>query len=379
MTINPLDIFILLGALQGLILAVLLWTTPKGPRLANRLLATLMLLLASACFSVGVPVAHIWISWMLDVVPLIFAMPVGPLIYFYTQSLLTPAFRLGRWQRLQFAPALFDVAKQGIVWAYLLGSWAGFISGPEGEWWGHLRDGYVRYVDVLTWLSLTGYLVLTQRYLQAHRRAADAPAPPEQAHLRWLTLLLRVWVGFQGLWLLYLVAYFTPALHHPSMDGVGYYPLYLPLAALIYWLGLRGYLHAQRSFDAAAPKPRAAPLAADLAEQHLARLRQAMQADALYLDAELTVEKVSQHLQLPAKTISATLNQHLGQSFNAFVNAYRVEAVQQKLREPAARASTIQGIAFDCGFNSPATFQRAFRRATGLSPTEYLEKAPETS
>jgi AraC-like DNA-binding protein len=369
MSINPLDLLILLGSLQGLVLAVLLWTTPRGPRLANRLLATLMLLLASACFSVGVPVANVWISWMLDLVPLIFAMPVGPLIYFYTQSLLVPAFRLGRRERLQFAPVVFDVAKQGIVWVYLAGVWAGFIAPDQGAWWGNLRDGYLLYVDVLAWASLTLYLLATRRLLARQQATADAPA---LAHLRWLTLLLRVWAGFQVIWLLYLIADKAPALHDAVIGRVGYYPLYLPLAGLIYWLGLRGYLYAQRPAEAAAPKPRAAPVPADLAEQTLTLLRRAMEQDQLYLDAELTVEKVSRHVQLPAKTVSACLNQHLGQSFNAFVNAYRVEAVKQKLRDPSARTSTIQGIAFDCGFNSPATFQRAFRHVTGVSPKEYL-------
>ncbi len=84
MTVSPFDLLILLGTLQGIILAVLLWRNPKSKPLSNRLLAGLMLILASACFSIAVPVANRWISWMLDLVPLIFAMPTGPIIYFYT-------------------------------------------------------------------------------------------------------------------------------------------------------------------------------------------------------------------------------------------------------------------------------------------------------
>ncbi|MBC7923583.1 MAG: AraC family transcriptional regulator, partial [Ferruginibacter sp.] len=101
-----MDLFILLGTLQGVILAALLWFNPKGTRLANRLLAGLMALLASACLAVGIPVANSWISWMLDVVPLVSVMPIGPILLFYTKALLDPSFRLGRRERLHFLPVL---------------------------------------------------------------------------------------------------------------------------------------------------------------------------------------------------------------------------------------------------------------------------------
>ncbi len=95
MTVSFPDLLVLLGSLQGSILAVLLWRNRQGNPLANRLLATLMALLAAACFSIGVPLTP-WTSLLLDVVPLIIVMPVGPIIYFYTQTLLDNSFQLGR-------------------------------------------------------------------------------------------------------------------------------------------------------------------------------------------------------------------------------------------------------------------------------------------
>jgi len=51
-----------------------------------------------------------------------------------------------------------------------------------------------------------------------------------------------------------------------------------------------------------------------------------MQRDELYLDAELTVERVSKYLGMAPKLILATMNQHLGKNFNAFINEYQVAA-----------------------------------------------------
>ena len=62
-------------------------------------------------------------------------------------------------------------------------------------------------------------------------------------------------------------------------------------------------------------------------------------------------------------------------NFNDFVNKYRVEEVKKAFDNGDHKKSTLLGIAFDCGFNSKATFNRAFKKNTGLSPKDYLEKA----
>jgi AraC-like DNA-binding protein len=151
--------------------------------------------------------------------------------------------------------------------------------------------------------------------------------------------------------------------------------VYLPLVALIYGLGLKGYLHTRLHGKAELPARRPVgtfSVAPAAVETTVSALRQAMEADKLYLDPELNLDKVIKHTGIEQKTISHVLNQHLGQSFNAFVNAYRVAEVKHRLREPALAHLTLTGIAFACGFNSQATFQRTFKQATQMTPKAYL-------
>jgi AraC-like DNA-binding protein len=376
MTISPLDLLILLGSLQGIILAFLLWFNPKGARLPNRLLASLMVLLASACLAVGIPVANQWISLMLDLLPLIVTMPFGPLLFFYTKALLDPSFRIGRKERRHFWPILLDVGSKLIGWTFIIGALTGLVNYDNRQWWGNLMDDYNVYADIPRWLSITIYLWLAQRLIAQQEKANLTEEP--QHHVRWLKPLLQVWFGFQFIWLLFLIPYELPAFRNDLLDQVGWYPIYLPLAALIYWMGIRGYLHTFPTFQAPAflatdRKAATASLATEIVQTTIQSLQHAMERDKLYLDAELTVEKVGRHLGLPAKTISAVLNQHVGKSFNAFVNEYRIEEVKRRLFAPASQSSTLVGIAFDCGFNSQATFQRAFRNLTNQSPKEFLE------
>jgi AraC-like DNA-binding protein len=116
-------------------------------------------------------------------------------------------------------------------------------------------------------------------------------------------------------------------------------------------------------------------LAENVIEKALDLLNRAMEKDAMYLNPNCNLALLSQHTGLPAKTISAVLNQHLKKSFNEYVNGYRVEAFQKKILEPGQEHFTITGIAFDCGFNSQATFQRTFKDVTGMSPTEWRKSA----
>jgi AraC-like DNA-binding protein len=369
MNISFFEFLFLLGCLQGLIMACLLWTSRKGTRLSNRLLAMLMALMASACLAVGIPVANQWIVFLLDLFPLVMVMPFGPIIYFYTRSLLTPGFRLGRREKLHFLPVVLDWGAKIIGWVFVVRLLLGLSRQEDGPAWGHVMDQYNTYVDIPHWISITVYLWLSHRLLSRHALSGEAGA---QATHRWLTTLHRAVAGFQVVYLLFLIPYVIPAFHNAVLNFAGYAPIYIPMVAIIYWIGMKGYLHAQRTAVPPATKKTGTAPPAGVAEAIMEALRKAMEADQLYLDPELTVEKVGRHLQKPPKTVSSVLNGHAGKSFNQYVNEYRVEAVKRRMGAPAQPPLTLVGLAFECGFNSQATFQRAFRTTTGQSPGEYL-------
>ena len=111
----------------------------------------------------------------------------------------------------------------------------------------------------------------------------------------------------------------------------------------------------------------------------MSSLKNEMQEDKLYLEPSLNVQAVSSHTHIPPKTISFVLNNYEKKSFNEFVNEYLIEEVKRRLAEKANEHLTISGIALDCGFNSQATFQRAFKNIIGVSPKEYLSLQPQKS
>jgi AraC-like DNA-binding protein len=366
MTVPPLDLLLLLGTLQGFILSPLLWWTAQGNRLSNRLLASLVFLLALMSLALGLPVPNDYVGIALDLTPLVNAMPLGPLVLFYTRSLLDPSFRLGRAQWRHFYPVVLDWIPPLIGWTFMAGLLLGLLPESEGTAWGQVMDIYNVYADIPRWLSLALYVAAAWRWLNKKPPAADDP----RHNARWLRQFLAAFTGFLLVWLLHLVPYLIPATRQVLESTLGWYPIYIPIAALIYWVGLKGYFQTRTPLVPTVRKS-SATLPDDIAKGVVERLQAAMRGDKLYLDPELTVEKVGKHLELPARTVSLVINQHLQKSFNRFVNEYRIEAVQDRLRDPAGLPLTLTGIAFECGFNSQATFQRTFKQLTGMSPKEY--------
>lgn len=110
----------------------------------------------------------------------------------------------------------------------------------------------------------------------------------------------------------------------------------------------------------------------------LANIEAAMEGRRLYREAGLTIGRLAAELKLPEHRLRAAINGGLGyRNFNAFVNTYRVEAVKAALRDPERARAPVLTLALEAGFNSIAPFNRAFREATGMTPTAFRESAPD--
>jgi len=370
-----LNILVLLGALQGFIVSSLLFFSKK--RLpANRILAALILLMSLACFKLY-GANNDWfgsdiLRFLTELMPLIIIMPFGPLIYFYVQASTNPAFKITKKQRRHFYPVIIDLVPTIAIVLFIAGLVFRVIKNhPQPV--GIFIDNYNVYADIPRWASVTFYLWLSMRHVAKVKNSSIH----QPANIKWLRQMIRVFLVFQAVWLVYLVPYVIPKYSNKLLNAVDWYPLYIPLAAIIYWLGIKGYMMAAQSMNQEVKKAsvQQLPLSASVVQQAIAALKHSMEVDALYLNSALNLDMVAQHTALPPKTISAVLNQHVSKSFNEFVNEYRVNAFIRKMQQPGMDNLTIAGIAFECGFNSQATFQRTFKQVTGMSPTEYRKTA----
>jgi AraC-like DNA-binding protein len=115
-----------------------------------------------------------------------------------------------------------------------------------------------------------------------------------------------------------------------------------------------------------------APAALREDEALLTSVDKLMRGERLYRQERLTVSAVAARLCVPDYRLRRAINQGAGaRNFNAFLNQYRLDEAKAALMDPAQRDVPILTIALDAGFGSPAPFNRAFKEATGLTPTEF--------
>lgn len=106
------------------------------------------------------------------------------------------------------------------------------------------------------------------------------------------------------------------------------------------------------------------------------RLRQAMLQDKPHRDESLTIAGLAQRLGEQEYRLRRLINRTMGhRNFAQFLNSYRLAEVKGALADSAQREVPILTIALDAGFGSLGPFNRAFREAEGITPSEYRFRA----
>ncbi len=91
-----------------------------------------------------------------------------------------------------------------------------------------------------------------------------------------------------------------------------------------------------------------------------------------YKDPELSVAGLAARLAVPEYRLRRHINRLLGhRNFNAFLNGYRLAEVKSALADPAQRHLPVLTLALEAGFGSIGPFNRAFKEATGRTPTDF--------
>jgi AraC-like DNA-binding protein len=94
----------------------------------------------------------------------------------------------------------------------------------------------------------------------------------------------------------------------------------------------------------------------------------------VYLDAELTLSKLSIRYERETKEVSNAIFTVTNKNFKQFINDLRIDYFLSQMKAGESELKTVFGIAQDAGFKSKATFNRVFKKRYGRTPTEYLKE-----
>ncbi|ALS97597.1 helix-turn-helix domain-containing protein [Lacimicrobium alkaliphilum] len=96
-----------------------------------------------------------------------------------------------------------------------------------------------------------------------------------------------------------------------------------------------------------------------------------MSQQQVFKDRFLSLQTLAEQAKVSRHTLSQYLNEVEGCHFYDFVNRHRVQEAKEQLQHSA---STILDIALEAGFNNKATFNSAFRKHTGMTPSQYRQQ-----
>ncbi len=348
------------GILLCLVVGIQLLFRKAGMRQSNLLLGVLLILYALTLSNGLFAMAGIYAQYQfLYFLPINFSLSLGPLFYFFVRSRVQPSFTLqGR-----HLPHLIIPATQFLFYLSI-----GFRSTEYKSWvWREVIGPYVQFLEEGLFVSLAvGYLVAAYRLL--HRKAPEASwKGPVYRWLRQFTISL-AFLALIGSayeiadWILFGVFEYN-LFNTPWLA----FPLKLAYAGISLLIGYNAYLHQNQSLilpEASKPPAEETELSA--------RIDELLEGHKPYLDPELSLDAFAKLLGVHRNTVSKVLSSR-GESFRGLVNRYRVEAFIRLVQQGQHEHLTLLAIAFESGFNSKASFNRAFKSHTGSSPTEYFQ------
>lgn len=143
--------------------------------------------------------------------------------------------------------------------------------------------------------------------------------------------------------------------------------------AITTWIALKSLLHPHlfRDVDRRLLKLEASPLKASNAD--LKTLLQHVETERPFLDPDLSLAILSDQVAMTPREVSELLNQSLGQHFFDFINSHRVAHAQALLAD-SPKQSVLQ-ILHESGFNSKSSFNTAFKKHSGMTPSLFREKS----
>jgi AraC-like DNA-binding protein len=314
------------------------------------------------------PYPHVMnVSWL-------FLLVHGPLLWFYVKSLTTPEFTIKPIHLLHFAPFVMYVIFHSFNFISLSAEEkVMYVKGTE-----RAAPLFAKIGSMLIGLSTLGYNIIALFLLKQHlRNIKNTYSSIEDKDLQWLRMLViaSLVVFSINVLLFNLNNYF-----HFSGNFALSQIAYSFSTFYVFYIGYFGIRQGRIFVDNEIVKHEeknvnAAELSVTEKKGHsdiISKLTILMEKEQPYLDPEITLSKLSVLLKVKPETLSEVLNASLNQNFFDYINKHRIEEFKIKCLAKENKHLSVMGIAYDSGFNSKASFYRAFNKFEGMSPTSYI-------
>ncbi|GAA0721758.1 hypothetical protein GCM10009430_23450 [Aquimarina litoralis] len=305
------------------------------------------------------------------------SLAIGPLLYFYVKSITTSGFRFVKKDLIHFIPVSIYVLYKIVIFIYDA-SQPGFSETQNGYLKIALDEKYVSpLIGIVENLQMLLYLAFTiQLYYVYRKKIQHFFSNTYVLELNWIRNFLFIYS------FLFLYSVFQGVIDSVITDlhwTQRWWYHFFTAVAIIY-IGIKGYFTDTNklnnlNFSVSLKQTSAEESKAKLSDEIIhnkKKIEEFMSDQQPFLNPDLNLTELSKMLHIPATIVSETINAGFEKNFNDFINSYRVKAVQDMIREGRQEQLSLLGIAYECGFNSKATFNRVFKKLTNVSPSQYV-------
>ena len=195
-------------------------------------------------------------------------------------------------------------------------------------------------------------------------------------NLRWLKTFMIFAFAIIGFWI-FAVVYNIENVSAPNT--LAYYPLRFASVAIVYWISYYGFFNIRMLTERFV-------LRSDIAKQSFAPakifgtdddfilIQKYVLTDKKYLDSSIGLSEISKVTKIPERKFPNILRANGFDNFTDFVNQYRIQEAKKALVDAKYNDYKIESIGYECGFNSKATFYRAFLKFASCTPTQFRLK-----
>ena len=221
------------------------------------------------------------------------------------------------------------------------------------------------YIDLWRWYVIDGiyylwliYMIAAAPYLYPLLRNLRTKEYDVNSVELWV---LSIYYGCFIVWIAYMTAYYTS-----YIAGALSFSFVLYIAILL-WL-----LRKRESFSLFQKSGKYYGKKIDSAEASkiLIQAQNQMINEQLYKNSSLKVSDLAKAINIPDYRLSQILNEHHKMNFPSYINTFRINKAKQLILQTDINLS-LEGIGYECGFNSKSTFFSTFKKMTGLTPASY--------
>ena len=300
-----------------------------------------------------------------------FSLILGPIVYFYVKSITHPDFTFKKKDILHAVPWLAYAGLQAFIYIYD-SQQPGFDDVQNGVLYERINFNIGVYMMILGIISRSVYFYHAAKiFYEFRNKIKEFFSNTYKVELNWLRNFLVVYLGL----FILRIGFIATNQLFVQMSWTQNWWWYLIASMVLVYLGMMGIfadLGKLSELEFVEPKESEKSPDSDELDPLKETVSTYMEDEKAFLNPDLTLAELSKMLSIPTNQLSKVINSGFGKNFNDFVNGYRVEEVKNALSDPSFSHFSILGIAYECGFNSKATFNRVFKRVTGHSPSEYV-------